>query len=74
AAGVLSQMGADLARAREETVKVLNEAHKGFEPVPPQAAALLAEGEEGHTCSRCGARYPEYFRHCFNCGLRSEDQ
>jgi len=74
AAGVLMSLGVNLEKAREETIRVLNEAQKGFEPAPPQAATLLAEGEQGHTCLYCGAHYHQYFRYCFNCGSRSEGQ
>lgn len=45
-------------------------------PVPAEASSLLSEGEQGLTCSRCGARNLVYFHHCFNCGqlLASKEQ
>jgi len=68
AASILSSMGADLDKVRAETIKVLNEQHTTYPPVPTEASSLLAEGEQGIICSRCGAQCPTYFHHCFNCG------
>ncbi len=74
AAGVLESRGLKLEQVRTETLRVLSQVQEGdsstFPSVPPEAASLLAEGEQGLICSRCGARCPSYFHHCFNCGLR----
>jgi ribosomal protein L40E len=76
AAGVIESRGIKLEQVRAETMKVLarqehQERNSGaFPPVPPEAASLLAEGEQGLICSRCGASCPSYFQYCFNCGYR----
>jgi excisionase family DNA binding protein len=68
AANVLSSMGADLEKVRSETIKVLNAESTTYPPVPTEAGSLLAEGEQGIICSRCGANNSTYFHYCFNCG------
>ncbi len=70
AADVLQKLGADLSAVRAETIEVLSSEVKASPPppVPEQAASLLAEGEQGLTCSYCGACCPAYFCYCFNCG------
>jgi excisionase family DNA binding protein len=70
AAGVLASLGASLEKVRSQTSQVLNAARTPHPPVPPGAPSPLAEGEQGLTCSRCGARSPGYFHYCFNCGQR----
>lgn len=72
AAQVLKDIGVDLTLARAEMAKVLREGPVTPPPVPEQASALLAEGEEGLTCSHCGAHCPTYFNSCFNCGTHLE--
>src|SRR2546425_2633267 len=72
AAGVLESQGVKLDQARTEVIRAIGQLQESetdaVSPVPPEAASLLAEGEPGLTCTRCGARCPNYFRHCFNCG------
>jgi excisionase family DNA binding protein len=70
AAHVLQKLGADLPSVRAETIEVLHSEVKASPPppIPEQAASLLAEGEQGLTCSYCGACCPIYFCYCFNCG------
>jgi ATP-dependent Clp protease ATP-binding subunit ClpC len=76
AAGVIEGRGIKPEQVRAETMRVLamhehqETASNVFPPVPSEAASLLAEGEQGLTCSRCGASCPGYFRYCFNCGYR----
>src|SRR5712692_6557200 len=69
AAGVLENLGLKLEQVRTETLRVLRQHQEDdsstFPSVPPEAASLLAEGEQGIICSRCGARCPSYFHHCF---------
>ncbi len=74
AAGVLENCGLTLEQVRTETLRVLRE-HQEEEgpsapavpPVPSEATTLPIEGP-GLTCTFCGARCPDYFRYCFNCG------
>ncbi len=76
AAGVLENLGLHLEQVRAETLRVLRQHQQGhgevpapvIPPVPSEATALLAEEEPGLTCASCGARCPDYFRYCFNCG------
>jgi excisionase family DNA binding protein len=70
AAAALQQLGADLSSVRAETIEVLRKGAKASPPppVPEQASSLLAEGEQGLTCSYCSACCPPYFCYCFNCG------
>ncbi len=72
AAEVLESQGVKLDQARAETLRALRQLQESetetVPPLPPEAAMLLAEGEPGLTCTHCGARCPNYFRHCFNCG------
>jgi len=74
AAGVLESQGVKLDQARAEVIRAIGQLQEqeseidAVPPVPPEAASLLAEEEPGLTCTRCGARCPNYFRHCFNCG------
>ena len=72
AAGVLESQGVKLDQARRETIRVIRQLQESetdaVPPPPPEAARLLVEGAPGLTCTRCGARCPNYFRHCFNCG------
>jgi ATP-dependent Clp protease ATP-binding subunit ClpC len=74
AAGVLESLGVRLEKVRRVTLEVLSGGSHGEEvtspPVPKQAALLVAEGEPALTCSYCGARSPDYFHFCFNCGER----
>ncbi len=74
AAKVMEDLGANLLQVRRETLQVLRQLQEKdaspIESVPPEAAALLVEGEQDLTCSRCEARCPGYFRYCFNCGQR----
>ncbi len=73
-ADVLEDLGLQLEQVRVEILRMLDQ--RQGEPVeeaavpsiPPQAATLLAEGEAGLTCTRCGAHSPGYFHYCFNCG------
>ncbi len=77
---ILESMGLTTEQVGRRTLEVLRQtqgypdeesvAEPAYGPVPEQAASLLAEGEEGVTCERCGARSPAYFRYCFNCGAR----
>jgi excisionase family DNA binding protein len=73
-AQVLKKLGVDLEEARAQTIQILSEHEAAPPEVPAEAAGLLAEGEAGQVCPRCGARSPGYFRHCFHCGLRLEDE
>lgn len=71
AAGVLESQGVNLDQARTEVIRAIGQLQDEtgtVPPLPPEAAMLLAEGEPGLTCPHCGARCPNYFRHCFNCG------
>ncbi len=72
AAGVLESLGIQLEQVRTETIRVLRQRQQemapAVPPVPSEATALLAEEEQGLTCTYCGARSPDYFRYCFNCG------
>jgi excisionase family DNA binding protein len=72
AAEVLESQGVKLDQARAETLRALRQLQESetdtVPPLPSEAATLLAEGEPGLTCAHCGARCPNYFRHCFNCG------
>lgn len=72
AAGVLESLGIQLEQVRTETIHVLRQRQQekapAVPPVPSEATALLAEEEPGLTCTYCGARCPDYFRYCFNCG------
>ena len=72
AAGVLESQGVKLDQARTEVIRAISQLQESgtneVPPIPPEAAMLLAEGEPGVTCTHCGARCPNYFRHCFNCG------
>lgn len=71
AAGVLESLGVKLDQARTEVIRTIGQLQDEtgtVPPLPPEAAMLLAEGEPGLTCTHCGARCPNYFRHCFNCG------
>ncbi|MBO0789718.1 MAG: helix-turn-helix domain-containing protein [Ktedonobacteraceae bacterium] len=65
---VLKGLGQGLEQVREEVLRVLKGPELPVVPVPGEAVGLLAEGEDGLTCERCGARSPRYFRHCFHCG------
>lgn len=73
-AGVLESLGVRLGQARTEVeVLLAQRQHKQEEapaapPVPAEATELLAAEELGLTCANCGARNPDYFRYCFNCG------
>ena len=73
AAGVLESFDLQLEQVRTETLRVLRQQQQGQEeapipPVPSDATTLLAEDEPGIACTSCGARCPDYFRYCFNCG------
>jgi excisionase family DNA binding protein len=81
AAGVLESVGVTLEKARIEVQRLLSQQQESeaaalpptlpvspVSPVPPEAASLLSEGEQGLTCSQCGAQAPGYFHYCFNCG------
>ena len=74
AAGVLENFGLQLEQVRTETLRVLREQQPGQEEapaiptMPTEATTLLAEDEQGLTCTFCRARCPGYFRYCFNCG------
>ena len=74
AANILKSFGLQAEQIRAETVRVLQqhttveEGTPDSQPVPAEAASLLAEGETGLTCAFCGAHSPVYFRYCFNCG------
>src|SRR5437588_6368847 len=74
AAGVLERLGVQPAKVRTETIRMLQQRQgddsAAFPSVPLEAASLLAADEPYLTCSRCGARCPVYFHHCFNCGQR----
>lgn len=73
-AQVLKKLGVDLEEARAQTIQLLSK-HEDTPPeVPAEAAALLAEDQTGQRCPRCGARSPGYFRYCFHCGLRLEEE
>jgi excisionase family DNA binding protein len=71
AADVLESLGVQLEQVRTE-VQVLRQRQQEeastVRATPPEATTLLAEGEQGRTCIRCGASCPTYFRYCFNCG------
>ena len=74
AADVLKSFGLHLEQVRAETFRVLRQRQQVQEetpalpPVPLEAPTLLSEDESGHPCTSCGARCPDYFRYCFNCG------
>lgn len=76
ASEILKRMGLQLEQVRAETLQVLGQSQPEQEetpvpvisPVPPEAEALLIEGDPGQPCPTCGARSPGYFRYCFNCG------
>ncbi|HYT33884.1 MAG TPA: Clp protease N-terminal domain-containing protein, partial [Ktedonobacteraceae bacterium] len=78
AAGVLEGFGVTLEQARAEVLRTIDQLQESgtdtVPPTPPEAAALLAEGDEGLICTRCGAHCPAYFRHCFNCGQQLKPQ
>lgn len=75
AAKVLNDLGIQLNQVRMQTIQVLNTLGAADAPaVPKEAKALLVEGEQGLTCSCCGARSPNYFQYCFNCGQRLVDE
>jgi len=77
AAGVLEGFGVTLEQARAEVLRIDQLQESGTDtvpPTPPEAAALLAEGDEGLICTHCGAHCPAYFRHCFNCGQQLNTQ
>lgn len=65
---LVESYGLKLAQVRQLIVDILSENRTSL-PVPEQAATLLAENEQGVLCAKCGARNPDYFHHCFNCGL-----
>jgi excisionase family DNA binding protein len=77
---VLQGMGLNREQVRQRTLEILRQvqgypseesaAEPSYGPVPEAAASLLAAGEEGLACERCGARNPAYFQYCFNCGQR----
>ncbi|HVB73475.1 MAG TPA: Clp protease N-terminal domain-containing protein [Ktedonobacteraceae bacterium] len=72
----------NMQQVRAETLRVLREQPpapeeaSGIPPVPKEATGPLAEEEPGLTCTSCGARCPNSFRYCFNCGqpLTHEDE
>jgi len=72
AARVLESLGVNFEETHQAIIQVLKQRQQdeasSSPPVPEEAMRLLAEEEQGQTCSRCGARSPNYFRHCFNCG------
>ncbi len=72
AAHSLEKLGLQLEQVRTETMRTLSQhqQEKTFSvpPVPPEASTLVAEEEQGLTCTQCGARSPSYFNYCFNCG------
>lgn len=72
AAKIIEGMGIPLEQVRAGVTKVIGQLKQeevsASPPAPEEAASLLSEEEQGQTCSRCGARSPNYFRHCFNCG------
>jgi ClpA/ClpB-like protein len=76
AAGVIESRGIKLEQVRAETMRVLTmhehqeKTSSAIPPMPPEAASLLAEGEQGLICSQCSASCPSYFQYCFNCGYR----
>ena len=76
AAGVLESLGVNLERLRAQILHVLQATIEGQAPPPPpeEAATLVAESEQVRICVRCDARNPLYFRYCFNCGTRLEDE
>lgn len=72
AAHVLDSLSVNFEETHQAIIQVLNQ-HQQDEvsstpPVPGEASRLLTEEEQGQSCSRCGARSPNYFRHCFHCG------
>lgn len=73
-ADVLEDLGLQLEQVRAETLRLLGQRQGELvedaevPSIPPEAAALLAEGETGLTCTRCAAHAPSYFHYCFNCG------
>lgn len=73
AAYVLDSLNVNFEETRQAIIQLLNQLQQdevsASPPVPPEEASrLLSEEEQGQSCSRCGARSPNYFRHCFNCG------
>lgn len=72
AAYVLDSLGVNFEETRTAIIQVLSQRQQeevsASPPVPAEATSLLSEEEQGQTCARCGARSPNYFRHCFNCG------
>lgn len=74
AAGVLESLGVNLEKVRTHTIRVLSgktvisTTPAEPPPIPPEAAALVAEGTPMLTCRYCHANSPTYFSYCFNCG------
>lgn len=82
AAGVLESLGLRLQQVRTETLRLLREMQPEQEeasvipPVPADAKEMSVEEGSGLVCASCGARCPDFFRYCFNCGqqLTREEQ
>jgi len=80
AAGVLKGLGVNLESVRKQTSLVLSQSSTAAESptahalpsVPQEAAALVAEKDSALLCNVCGARCPNYFNYCFNCGSKLE--
>ncbi len=77
AAGVLESLGITLEGVRAQIMQVLTQRGNLGQASPPEvpveAAALVAEGAHGHPCPQCAAVSPAYFRYCFNCGERLQE-
>jgi len=68
---LIEDCGLRLSSVRELILQILREnTTMSLPAIPAQAACLLGENERGKECNRCGACSPEYFRHCFHCGLK----
>ncbi|HLG76912.1 MAG TPA: Clp protease N-terminal domain-containing protein [Ktedonobacteraceae bacterium] len=73
--GIIQQFNITPQQLREQILKLQQmeqqrqENRTSSPPPPPEAASLVAEGEAALVCNNCGARSPQYFNYCFNCGL-----
>src|SRR5581483_1294938 len=65
AARVLDSLGVNFEETHQAIIQVLNQRQQdeasSSPPVPEEASRLLTEEEQGQSCSRCGARSPNYF-------------
>jgi len=76
-ANLFKHLGISLAQVRRETLQALQQQRLVQEeetpiipPVPAGAKRAFTEEDSVLTCLFCGARCPDYFHYCFNCGQR----